>query len=349
MSIFRSAAIVLLPLLLFGQQTAAQSLTFDIFARYLDALREQAGIPGLAAAVVQSGRSKPVWERGFGFARVTEGVRVDPDTPFPLLDLTQMFGGVLVLQQCIERGEAALEDSVRRWSPNFAEPFTTFRQVLSHHPPAGFNYSSDRFRFLTNAVEECADREYERVFVEEILNRLPAMVDTVPGGDVETNGSRIRQLFPATRYSTWVADLNRRAFPYRVDANRRPTRSAYEVPALTTNNGLISTVRDLAEFDAALESYVLVRKPTFDLARTRVGSGPTGLGWFVQTLPNGKQVIWHFGLAENAYSSLMIKVPGSGLTLFLLANSDGLSAPYQFERGDITTSPFARLFFTLLG
>jgi CubicO group peptidase (beta-lactamase class C family) len=347
-SIFRSAAIVLLPLLLFGQQTSAQSLTFDIFARYLDALREQAGIPGLAAAVVQSGQSKPVWDRGFGLARVTEGVRVDPDTPFPVLDLTQIFGGVLVLQQCIERGEAVLEDSVRRWSPTFTDQFTTFRQVLSHQPPAGYQYSSDRFRYLTDAVAECADREYERVFVDEILGRLP-MIDSVPGGDVIATGSRIRQIYPTARYNEWISDLNRMAFPYRVDGNRRPSRSEYQVPPITTNNGLISTVRDLAAFDAALESYVLVRKPTLDLARTRVGSGPTGLGWFVQTLPNGKQVIWHFGRAENAYSSLMIKVPGSGLTLFLLANSDGLSAPYQFERGDITTSPFARLFFTLLG
>jgi hypothetical protein len=40
-------------------------------------------------------------------------------------------------------------------------------------------------------------------------------------------------------------------------------------------------------------------------------------------------------------------VPGRGLTLILLANSDDLSAPYSLHNGDVTTSLFAQLFLRL--
>ena len=73
---------------------------------------------------------------------------------------------------------------------------------------------------------------------------------------------------------------------------------------------------------------------------------PTGLGWFVQSY-NGEQLVWHFGNEPDAYSSLILKVPGKRLTLILLANSDGLSAPFDLPRGDVTSSLFAVTFLRL--
>ena len=70
---------------------------------------------------------------------------------------------------------------------------------------------------------------------------------------------------------------------------------------------------------------------------------PTGLGWFVQAY-NSEPIAWQFGVVENAYSSLIVKVPNRRLTLILLANSDGLTAPFALEAGDVTTSIFARTF-----
>jgi hypothetical protein len=43
----------------------------------------------------------------------------------------------------------------------------------------------------------------------------------------------------------------------------------------------------------------------------------------------------------------VLKVPARDLTLILLANSDGLSAPYALSDGDVTASLFARLFLRL--
>ena len=73
---------------------------------------------------------------------------------------------------------------------------------------------------------------------------------------------------------------------------------------------------------------------------------PTGLGWFVQSY-NGQRVVWHFGMVPNAYSSLIIKLPGRNVTFILLANSDKLASPFHLPAGDVTRSLFATLFLKL--
>ena len=61
----------------------------------------------------------------------------------------------------------------------------------------------------------------------------------------------------------------------------------------------------------------------------------------------GEQIVWHFGLVPDAYSSLILKVPARRLTLILLANSDGLSGPFSLQKGDVTSSLFAKTFLRL--
>ena len=92
---------------------------------------------------------------------------------------------------------------------------------------------------------------------------------------------------------------------------------------------------------------MLLESSTLSRAWEPVGSLPTGLGWFVQR-HNGERVVWHFGLARDAYSSLVVKVPGRGLTLILLANSDGLvGPPYNLADGNLSSNLFASLFLRL--
>jgi CubicO group peptidase (beta-lactamase class C family) len=145
--------------------------------------------------------------------------------------------------------------------------------------------------------------------------------------------------------------LARLATPYSVDKKGRATKSSYATTGLTASSGLISTARDLAEFDLALRKGVLLRGDTQEAAWHNPISAnglplPHGIGWFVQGY-NGELVAWQFGVKENESSSLMIKVPGRGLTLILLANSDGLAVPLPLAAGDVNASPMGRLFLRL--
>jgi hypothetical protein len=44
---------------------------------------------------------------------------------------------------------------------------------------------------------------------------------------------------------------------------------------------------------------------------------------------------------------MIVSVPGRGLTMILLANSQGLARPFSLASGNITVSPFARLFLSI--
>src|SRR4051812_10025929 len=67
--------------------TYAPTYAFDVFGAYLESLRGQAGIPGLAAAVV--GENSVLWERAFGRQDVVRAIATRTDTPFQVNGLTE--------------------------------------------------------------------------------------------------------------------------------------------------------------------------------------------------------------------------------------------------------------------
>jgi hypothetical protein len=106
-------------------------------------------------------------------------------------------------------------------------------------------------------------------------------------------------------------------------------------------------VRDFAKFDLALRQGVLLRSDTLTAAWTppfvNGRALPHGMGWFVQSY-NGELVVWQFGVSPGSSSSLVITLPARGVSLILAANSDGLAKPATLVAGDVTVSPFARVF-----
>jgi len=334
--------IVVLLAFLSVEQVGAQSLAFGLFARYLDPLRVQAGIPGLAAAISQRGRI--VWESGFGFADLERNIPVRPNTPFPIGDLTEIFGSTL-LMQCVERARFELDDPISRWAA-LPEAGATVRQVLTHTSTGVYSYNPARFAVLTYVIDSYSEDPYRVVLAREILDRA-AMRDSVPGLDLGAPSAAVRELFDDADLERYRAALNEMALPYRVDARGRATRSEFPPTAINAATGLVSTVRDLASFDAALDDGVLLDRNLVSFMRGGAAPGaPTGLGWFVQA-HNGERLVWQFSSMPGMYSGLILKVPGRDLTLILLANSDGLSEPFALQNGDVTSSLFVRLFLRL--
>jgi CubicO group peptidase (beta-lactamase class C family) len=140
------------------------------------------------------------------------------------------------------------------------------------------------------------------------------------------------------------------AAAYRITSGRAQRNTDLPVRRVDASDGIISSVRDLARFDNALASNALLSRATRDLAWTQSydGDAPlrTGLGWFVQNY-HGEPIVWQFGVIRGGHSALVVKAPNRGLTFILLANSDGLTAPFALESGDVTSSLFATLFLRL--
>ena len=333
--------------LLLGPHTSAQSLSFSLLERYLESLRVEAGIPGLSVSVLQHGAV--VWEQGFGRQDLEGAIPATPSTPYVLGNLSQSIGATLLLRKCIEEGRAELSEPVARWAPQFPDHSASLRDVLTHTtPPASFHYDPARFAALTGAIEACAGLPYPQVLAHEVFGRL-GMSRSVPGHALATfTPPDVAALGAATmaRYADVLATL---AVPYRVDPRTRAAaRSTVPLMPADAAAGIVSTVQDLARLDIALDDdNALLTAPVRNLAWTQAWPLPTGLGWFVQPY-NGERIVWQFGLVENAYSALILKVPERRLTVILLANSDGLTAPFALDQGDVTASVFARLFLRLL-
>src|ERR1700742_997172 len=75
---------------------AADDLVLTRFGEYLDALRVQTGIPGLAAAIV--GPTDVMWEGAFGQQDVERNVATRLFTPFQLDDITQTIVATLAVR-----------------------------------------------------------------------------------------------------------------------------------------------------------------------------------------------------------------------------------------------------------
>jgi CubicO group peptidase (beta-lactamase class C family) len=314
---------------------AADDLVLSRFSDYVESLRVQAGIPGLGVTVVTLG---DIWERGFGQQDVERGIAARPDTPFHLDGNTQLLTAIIALR-CVEEGRLSLGERLGD---------ATVREILSHTSagPAGpvFSYRLDRLNVLAARLAACAGTPTFNNAVADLLERT-AMFDSLPGTDILTHA------ISAANRQRFTGILDRLAKPYAVDGRGTATPSQYNSPTLTPAAGLISTARDLARLDIALKRGSLLRAeslaaawtPPLDAGGQRL---PHGLGWFVDSY-NGERVVWQFGVSDNASSSMIVSVPGRGLTMILLANSQGLARPFSLASGNITVSPFARLFLSI--
>ena len=329
----------------------AQILVYEVFGAYLDSLRDQAGIPGLAAAIVDT--NGVVWERAYGRQDIAGAVAVRTDTPFNADGLTQTITAAMVLR-CAEERRLSLDATVGSYGVSTTEPDATIRQLLTHTSGAPDNLAfflrPERLAPLWPIVRACAVESY-RETIANLLHRL-AMFDSVPGPNIVGIAPPAEGVPHPADVERYAAILQRRATPYFVDGRARAVPSAYPESAsvLTPASGLVTTVRDLAKFDLALKEGLLLTQSTLEHAWSTPSTNgeplPHGLGWFVQTY-NGEKVVWQFGMAENASSSLMITLPARGLTMIVMANSDGLVKLYSPAKGDVTLSPFARLFLNL--
>jgi CubicO group peptidase (beta-lactamase class C family) len=353
----RFLALLLSLVLVQGPFLRAQALPpstnqlLSLFSGYLEALRSQSGIPGLAAAIV--GDTDVLWVQTFGQQNIESGARTRADALFHFDGLTQLVTASMVLQ-CADQRRLSLDQPIGDFTPNSPDANATVAQVLTHTSgvPGNltFAYNTARLDSLRFVVETCARMTFRQAFTGTIEQL--GMMESVPGPDAASPNLSNADIATADTARRYVDLLGRLATPYSVNAQLVPTRSQYNVPTLTAAAGLISNVFDFAKFDLALRNQRLFTADTLAKAwKNPVNAGgqvlPHGMGWFVQTY-NGEPVVWQYGVGPNASSSLVLTLPNRNVTLLLLANSDGLAKPSTLSAGDVTVSPFARVFLGLV-
>src|SRR5215510_791380 len=104
------------------------AFVLDRFGEYLESLRAQVGIPGLAATVV--GTSDILWEKGFGRQDLESAIPASPITGFQLDSVTQLFTVAMTLS-CVESGRLSLDDLAGKFRPASPDPGATLGQLLT--------------------------------------------------------------------------------------------------------------------------------------------------------------------------------------------------------------------------
>ena len=212
---------------------AADDLVLSRFGEYLDALRVQAGIPGLAAAIV--GPTDVTWEGAFGQQDVDRNIATRLDTPFQLDGTTQTIVASLAVR-CASDGWLSLDDRVSKFAPTSPDAAATIGQLLTHTTagPKGltFSYRPDRLAPVAAAIAGCTDSSF-RWGVGAFAEKM-AMVDSVPGADVvqltapaEAFTASALQRYAGVlarwrRPTPWTAAARRRRRTSRTRSRRRP-------------------------------------------------------------------------------------------------------------------------------
>jgi len=276
------------------------------------------------------------WSRSFGGTDGVPGV-VSDTTVFHLASLTKPLASTVILQ-LVDEGKVSLDDPASAYG--IALPATVLvRHLLSHTsegvPGTHYAYNGDRYSLLDSVVAHAAGKPFAAAVQERIIAPLGLthMAPTPQSPAFAASGlDKATYLANVAPGYTWNGE--------------RYVATAYQT-AFSTAAGLTASARDYAAFSMAMDRDAFLKPATKALAWTPVRSPsgevfPYGLGWFA-TDYKGVRIIWHYGY-WTASSTLVIKVPSQGLTFVLLANTDGLSAPYPLGSGQLASSPWAREF-----
>lgn len=320
------------------------------FSTELENLSQLLKIPGLSAAIVRD--QNVIWAKGLGFASLENQIPATPHTPYRIASLTKPFAATL-LMQLVERGQLDLDEPMATYSGYFKDETVKVRHVLTHTsggiPGDQFRYQGGRFASLIGVIETASGRRFHELMITNILDQLD-MASSVPGQAILTDVDNGSADLDQEAFNRYKGVVDRMAQPYTLYDSNEMILVPLPPWRLRASSGLISTVMDLAKFDAALDHHILLKRSTqarvFTPAVANDGrSLPYGLGWFVQHHRRVK-LMWHYGDWRH-FSALILKIPSISTTLILLANSDALSAPFGLNTGDVMRSPFACTFFRL--
>src|SRR5881296_840383 len=331
----RQASLVLV-LLLAPLLVAAPPARADAIDDYIKVEMERRHIPGLALAVARNGKIVKV--RGYGIANLEHDVPVTPDTVFELSSVTKQFTATAIML-LVEEGKVQLDDPVAWHLPRAPETWKaiTVRHLLTHTSGLpgddGFKAlraAGQRVNYTTAQLFDAAVKDElkfaagERFLYSDGGYFVLGMIIEAVSGQRYRNFLDEKFFKPLGMRSTSVIDqwriLKNRAASYTLrDGQLMNIRRVWQME-LASHYGVMSTVKDLVAWDAALAAGRVLAPATLAEMWTPVrlnygGTYPYGFGWFVDDR-RGHRWISHAGITGTELS----RFADDGLTVIVLTN-----------------------------
>jgi CubicO group peptidase (beta-lactamase class C family) len=353
--------LTILFLSLFLKVRAQQKQEIDSLINELEHLRLQNKIPAISFAVIKDRRV--VYSGGLGYTDSTNNAQASDSTIYSIASLTKPISAIIIAK-LVEQGVVKWDDRMQNSWPGYKNYYDSFFTKWKHHAPLYFhlikNYNYKRTDitirhhlshtaegvpgtqfnyngFLYGGVSIVADNRYPAGFKtllqKEIVNKLGLNYSAVDYESIQ--GKRLESLL---------------SVPYEYRKGKLVPVAKYPQPyTISGAAGFLSSARDLALLDIALDQRKLIKPRSFRQLTTPYtfpdGSQSVyGLGWFVTYL-NGDKVVYHHGLQES-FSAIYLKIPKRNLSIILLSNCPLLTLKYHADllKGHIQSNPFIETF-----
>ena len=315
-----------------ARQAAAARDTVD---RFIEAEIARQHITGLSLAVVRAG--KVIKAGGYGMADLEHGIKVTPETVFKIGSVSKQFlaTGIMLL---VQDGRLSVDDPIGKhiagvpesWSGITVRHFLTHTSGVLREGPAfdAFKVQPDSLVIqsaFARPLEFATGSKYQ--YCNVCYFTLAEIIARVSGKpwDVFLDERVFRPMrMAATRTTTNTDLVPRRARGYAWRENKYI--NAPEFMALRPSGAFLSTVLDLALWDAALYQDRVLTKATRTAmwAPVRLTDGSTfgyGFGWQLDSLDGHWRV--HHGGSLPGFRAEMARFPDDSLSVIVLTNADG--------------------------
>lgn len=301
---------------------------------YVKAEMQRQRIPGISIAVIKDG--KIVKAEGYGSANVELNIPVRPETVFKIGSVSKQFiaAGIMLL---VQEGKLSLDDHISKFLEGTPE---TWKEITVHHllthtsglvreapgfdplkiqpdaeviktayslplrfaPGEKWEYCNVGYFTLAEIIRKVSGKPWEDYLSERVFRPL------------EMN---------ATRTTTMTDVIQNRAGGYMWRNGKLENASVYF--ALRPSGAFLSTVLDMAKWDAALYTDSILKQTTLNQVWTAVklNSGathPYGFGWELSSVAGHKLV--HHGGSLPGFRAQFSRFIDDKLSVVVLTNGD---------------------------
>jgi CubicO group peptidase (beta-lactamase class C family) len=344
-------AVVALVAPLHSQRSSSNAPVFDPVDQYVTGEMARRHIPGVAVAVLRGG--KVIKTAGYGMADLEHEIPVAPETVFKIGSVSKQFlaTGIMLLAQ---DGRLSVDDPVGKYISDAPESWRgiTLRHFLTHTSgviregpafdplkiqadsvvissaygsplvfPTGTKYQYCNVCYFTLAeiIARVSGQPWEAFLAERVFRPLG---------------------MTATRTTTTTALVPRRARGYTWRESGYV--NAAEFLALRPSGAFLSTVLDLARWDAVLDEDRVLTKASREqmwapMRLTDGGVSAYGFGWELDPFEGRRRV--HHGGSLPGFRAELARFPDDRLSVIVLTNADG-ALPDQMAAG------IARIYFS---
>jgi CubicO group peptidase (beta-lactamase class C family) len=297
--------------------------------------------PGATVIVVKDG--KTVLRKAYGMADIASKRPLTPDTALRIGSITKQFTATAILMLA-EEGKLSLADDITKYLPDYPAQGRkiTIEHLLTH--TSGIPSYTSKPGYMMNMARDVTVGAMIDSFKNDPLEFEPgshykynnsgyfllgAIIEKVSGQSY-ADFLQQRIFTPLGMTHTAYEGHEKTAFPHALaytpspDGFRPSPRLSMTQPYAA--GALVSSVDDLARWDAAISSGKLLKSASWQRAFTsyKLTSGKAtgyGYGWEIATL-RGTPEIAHGG-AITGFRTFALRLPADKVYVAVLSNADG--------------------------